>query len=187
MHFCSCHWMTNYNCLPFGMASAPSIFQRHIDSVPQGMKHTSAYIDDNIVTGVTPQEHLQNLEQVLKRFEASGLRLNKNKCFFLHPIIVYLSSTLSPLYSLLNKTRNGTEVRINKKRFKPLKLFYNLILYWSIMTSKSHSSWLATHLIIASVRYFLKLLMSNKRNRLPTYHLPYPLLKKITHSWKKRH
>jgi len=58
------------------------------------MKHTSAYIDDIIVKGFTPQEHLQNLEEVLKRLEASGLRLNKDKCFFLRPRIVYLGHAI---------------------------------------------------------------------------------------------
>ncbi len=63
------------------MASAPSHFQRHIDSVLQGMKHVSAYIDDILVTRATLQKHLQNLE-VLKRLKTAGLHLNGQKSFF---------------------------------------------------------------------------------------------------------
>ena len=49
------------------------------------MKHVSAYIDDIIVTSTTLEDHLHNLEEVLKRLEAANLRLNKDKCFFLRP------------------------------------------------------------------------------------------------------
>ena len=40
-----------YNRLPFGVASAPAIFQRTIESLLQGMKHVVAYIDDILITG----------------------------------------------------------------------------------------------------------------------------------------
>ena len=39
-----------YYRLPFGVASAPAIFQRTIESLLQGMKHVVAYIDDILIT-----------------------------------------------------------------------------------------------------------------------------------------
>ena len=53
------------------------------------------YIDDILVTGATIEEHLQNLEAVLKRLADAGLRLNRSKCFFLQPQIQYLGHLLN--------------------------------------------------------------------------------------------
>ena len=53
-----------YTRLPFGVASAPAIFQRAMDMILQGV---DGYIDDILVTGVTDEQHLERLEEVLKR------------------------------------------------------------------------------------------------------------------------
>jgi len=50
-----------YSCLPFGVASAPSIFQKVMDTVLQGLPKVICYLDDILVSGVTKEEHLQNL------------------------------------------------------------------------------------------------------------------------------
>lgn len=58
-----------YTRLPFGIASAPAIFQKLMDSVLQGMSRTVCYIDDILVTGGSEEEHLRNLELVLERLK----------------------------------------------------------------------------------------------------------------------
>ena len=58
-----------YTRLPFGIASAPAIFQKTMDVILQGIPHVCCYIDDILITGVNQQEHLQNLEEVLRRLE----------------------------------------------------------------------------------------------------------------------
>ncbi len=55
-----------YTRLPFGIASAPAIFQRTMDTILQGIPQTVCYIDDILVTGATDDAHLQNLEEVLR-------------------------------------------------------------------------------------------------------------------------
>jgi hypothetical protein len=51
---------------PFGVASAPSIFQRIMENIVQGLLlGVSVYIDDILVTGKTLEDHLTNLEAVL--------------------------------------------------------------------------------------------------------------------------
>ena len=40
-----------YTRLPFGVASAPSIFQRMMESILQGLPHVSIYLDDILVLG----------------------------------------------------------------------------------------------------------------------------------------
>ena len=84
-----------YNRLPFGIASAPAIFQRTIETVLQGIPDTSVYIDDILVTGSTPEQHMKNLDDVLTRLEEAGLRLKQEKCQFLLPEVEYLGHVLS--------------------------------------------------------------------------------------------
>ena len=84
-----------YNRLPFGVASAPSIFQRVMESVLQGIPGVCTYIDDILVTGQDEQEHLDHLDEVLRRLKEAGMRLKKEKCRFLLPSVDYLGHTIS--------------------------------------------------------------------------------------------
>ena len=79
-----------YKRLPFGVASAPSIFQRVMENLLQGIKVVCVYIDDILITGSTEEEHLRNLAQVLQRLESVGMHLKKPKCAFLLPSVAYL-------------------------------------------------------------------------------------------------
>ena len=56
-----------YTHLPYGIASAPAIFQRVMDTILQGLPGVMCYIDDILITGANDAEHLKNLEAVLKR------------------------------------------------------------------------------------------------------------------------
>ena len=62
-----------YNRPPFGVLSAPRIFQQGMDNLLQGMAHVAAYMDI-LVTGASEQEHLQNLDTVLQKLETAGVR-----------------------------------------------------------------------------------------------------------------
>ena len=84
-----------YNRLPFGIASAPSIFQRVMDTLLQGIPGVCVYIDDILVAGSTEEEHLARLSEVLKRLAESGMRLKQEKCSFLLSSVEYLGHTIS--------------------------------------------------------------------------------------------
>ena len=84
-----------YNRLPFGVSSAPSIFQRTMEGILRGIPNVCVYIDDILVTGQSEQEHLNTLEDVLTRLDEAGLRLKKAKCSFLQPSVEYLGHNIS--------------------------------------------------------------------------------------------
>ena len=83
------------NRLPFGVSSAPSMFQRIMESILQGISNVCVYIDDILVSGRTAEEHLQSLEVVLIRLEEAGVRFKQDKCFFMLPSVEYLGFRIS--------------------------------------------------------------------------------------------
>ena len=58
-----------YNVMPFGLATAPATFMTLMTIVFSGMLYSTclAYFDDIIIFGATFEEHLNRLDQALKR------------------------------------------------------------------------------------------------------------------------
>lgn len=74
--------------LPFGIASAPAIFQRKIETVLQGLPGVQAYLDDVLVA--ERQGSSETLRAVLQRFREHGVKLRLDKCKFSQPSVTYL-------------------------------------------------------------------------------------------------
>ena len=55
-----------YTRLPYGISSAPGIFQRVLESVLQDIPGVVNYLDDTLITGGTEEDHHRSLEEVLK-------------------------------------------------------------------------------------------------------------------------
>ena len=72
-----------YNRLPFGIASAPAIFQKTMETVLQGIPYSMVYIDNILVTGANDQDHLRNLDEVLQRLQQWGAQVYLGKCAFM--------------------------------------------------------------------------------------------------------
>ncbi len=81
-----------YNRLPFGVSSAPAIFQRVMESLLQDIPNVVVYFDDIhvLVASKSESEHLITLDKVLSRLKEAGLRLRKDKCQFLVSSVTYL-------------------------------------------------------------------------------------------------
>ncbi|XGW21465.1 hypothetical protein V3C99_004430 [Haemonchus contortus] len=86
--------LLRYNRLPFGVKSAPGIFQQIIDSMICGLEGCAAYLDDVIVTGRNIEEHVANLEALFKRISDYGFRVRMDKCNFLMPQLRYLGNII---------------------------------------------------------------------------------------------
>uniref|UniRef100_A0A5S6Q443 RNA-directed DNA polymerase n=1 Tax=Trichuris muris TaxID=70415 RepID=A0A5S6Q443_TRIMR len=71
-----------YNRLPFGVKSAPGIFQQIMDTMIADLSGTVAYLDDLLVVGQTVEEHDRNLEAVLGRISEFGFKIRPEKCQF---------------------------------------------------------------------------------------------------------
>lgn len=76
--------------LPFGVSSAPGIFQRLMCDLLAGIEGVVVWLDDILVTGATRDEHDQRLLEVVKRLSEVGLRANLEKCEFLKQNLNYL-------------------------------------------------------------------------------------------------
>ena len=76
-----------YTRLPFGVASAPALFQKTMDTILQDLPGVKCYLDDLLITGATDAQHLKNLVSVLRRLQFEGMHLKKFKCFFLQPSV----------------------------------------------------------------------------------------------------
>ena len=79
-----------YNRLPFGVKSAPGIFQQIMDTMLADVPGAAAYLDDVIVVGRTEEEHRANLDTVFKRIEEFGFHIRLDKCKLFMPQVKYL-------------------------------------------------------------------------------------------------
>lgn len=58
--------------LPFGVVSAPALFQREMDNLLSELPHVAVYFDDILVMGSNDEDHWRNVCQVLKRLQDAG-------------------------------------------------------------------------------------------------------------------
>ena len=71
-----------FNKLPFGISSAPELFQRRINVILEGLGGVLCHMDDVLVYGTNQIEHDARLRAVMKRLEAAGKTLTSDKCEF---------------------------------------------------------------------------------------------------------
>ena len=118
--------------VPYGISSAPTMFQKVMDTLLQGTIGVICYIDDILVTGQNEEEHLDNLAEVLKRLHNNGLRLKKEKCEFLKESVEFLGYKIDR--NGLHTTSSKIEAMCKAPRpenQKQLKSFLGLIQYYS--------------------------------------------------------
>lgn len=82
--------------MPFGLANAPSVFQRTINTMLKGRQNLAlAYMDDLLVMSKTFEEGLDKLEKVFQLLRSAKLTLNLKKCDFFQTRINYLGYEIS--------------------------------------------------------------------------------------------
>ena len=120
-----------YKRLPFGVASAPAVFQRVMDTILQDVPSTMCYIDDIIVTGETDAKHLQNLRVTLDRLRQHGIRGNLQKCKFMESEVEYLGHRIDKegIHATDGKLKAITEAP-PPKNVQELRSFLGLLNYY---------------------------------------------------------
>jgi transposase InsO family protein len=73
-----------YKMMPFGLKTAPALFQQFMDKLLGGLRWTAAlcYIDDVIVFSDNVEEHADHLDKVLQAAIRTGLKFTLTKCHF---------------------------------------------------------------------------------------------------------
>ena len=120
-----------YTRLPYGISSAPGIFQKSMEGLLHGIPHVTVCIDDILITGETEAEHLQTLEEVLKRLAKAGLRIKKKKCKFMVPSVSYLGHVIDAngLRPLPEKVQ-AIQQAPTSKNVTELKSYLRLLTYY---------------------------------------------------------
>ena len=138
-----------YTRLPFGISSAPGIFQRVIKSTLQGHDGVIVYLDDILVTGSTEQEHLKALDEVLSRLSKAGLRVKRSKCEFMRTSVTYLghkidSAGLHPLQEKIEAITNApTPTSVQELRsYLGILMYYGKFLQNQLLFSNPCMSYL---------------------------------------------
>ena len=85
----------NFNKLPFGITSAPELFQRRMSAMLSGLSGVLCLMDDVLIFGKDQAEHDDRLIKVLKRIESTGVTLNVNKCEFSKSEVKFLGHIIN--------------------------------------------------------------------------------------------
>ena len=91
--------------LPFGVSSAPAIWQKTMDEILHDIPGVVCFYDDILITGCDVEEHDRRLKLVLARLAERGVRLRKQKCAIRVDRVRYLGYSIS---------RNGLEPNQDK-------------------------------------------------------------------------
>ena len=84
-----------FNKLPFGISSAPEVFQSRMNTVLNGLEGVICLIDDVLIHGNDKNEHDKRLRKVLERLQESGVTLKNDKCEFWKTELKFLGHMVS--------------------------------------------------------------------------------------------
>lgn len=99
--FCTKDGLYHWRVMPYGATGCPGAFQRYVDRVLTGLNGVicTAYFDDIVIyTDGTFEQHLKDLERVLKRLSDHHLRARIHKCHFAYDEIIFVG----------HQVKNGT-------------------------------------------------------------------------------
>ena len=83
-----------FNKLPFGIASAPELFQKRMSKILEGLDGVVCLMDDVLVIGKDRNEHDLRLRLVLERVQKAKVMLNPTKCEFAKSSVKFLGHVI---------------------------------------------------------------------------------------------
>ena len=84
-----------FNRLPFGISSAPEVFQKTMHKILQDVDGCICHMDDVLVHGKDRDQHDGRLRTVLKKIQSAGLTLNPEKCEFFKTKVSFLGHVIT--------------------------------------------------------------------------------------------
>ncbi|KAK7103074.1 hypothetical protein V1264_021199 [Littorina saxatilis] len=84
-----------YKRLPFGITSAPEIFQRTMENILKDESNVICFFDDMMVHSEDEPAHERHLESVTKKLASVNLKLNREKCELRKHEIEFLGHRIS--------------------------------------------------------------------------------------------
>lgn len=116
-----------WTCLPFGLRTAPAIFQRILSNIIRKYKLSSFavnFIDDILIFSKTFEEHIIHLSRLLEAIQTEGFRLKFSKCTFANNYAKYLghiieNNSIRPMKDYLTAVKDFPvpETRKNIRQF----------------------------------------------------------------------
>ena len=84
-----------YTRLPFGVSSAPAIFQSTMEQIFKDIKGVKIYLDDILIGGRNEVELNETLMKVFEKLNAHHVKVNESKCEFFKKEVKYLGHIIS--------------------------------------------------------------------------------------------
>ena len=81
--------------MPFGLSSAPEVFQKRNEEIFGDIPGVEIIFDYIIIAGTNVQDHDEILKKVLQRAKDKGVRFNKNKLKLRIPEVKYVGNIVS--------------------------------------------------------------------------------------------
>lgn len=81
--------------LPFGISSAPEVFQKTLSEIFDRAPGVRVYVDDVLIWGATKAEHDARLRNALQLASQAGLTFNPHKCKFALQEVDFLGDVIS--------------------------------------------------------------------------------------------
>ncbi|BHF72892.1 hypothetical protein SprV_0401596300 [Sparganum proliferum] len=125
--------------LPFGVKTAPALFQQTMNAMLSGIPGTAGYLDDIIIVGRSPAELQDRVCAVLERVQEYGFRLRADKCQFFLDSIKYLGFVFDVNGRHPDPENNRAIQRMPApKNVSQLRSFLGLISYYSAFLPSLH-------------------------------------------------
>ena len=83
-----------FNKLPFGISSAPEIYQKRMNQILEGLPWVLCLIDDVLIFAQDQKEHDARLQRVLRRIKEANVTLNPEKCVFSRRSVKFLGHVI---------------------------------------------------------------------------------------------
>ena len=84
-----------FHRLPFGICSAPEIYQKVMNQIFDDIEGVEVIVDDLLIWGENEEQHDARLRKVLQRAKERNLTLNRSKCKIKQKEISYIGHILT--------------------------------------------------------------------------------------------